>query len=37
MITFVLVIVLGVVISMIATAFAVNRYLKMDSDNLYYV
>jgi cell division transport system permease protein len=36
-ITFVLVIVLGVVISMIATAFAVNRYLKMDSDNLYYV
>ncbi|MGI6572991.1 MAG: cell division protein FtsX [Fermentimonas sp.] len=36
-ITFALVIVLGVVISMIATAFAVNRYLKMDSDNLYYV
>lgn len=36
-ITFVLVIVLGVLISMIATAFAVNRYLKMDSDNLYYV
>ena len=36
-VTFVLVIVLGVLISMIATAFAVNRYLKMDSDNLYYV
>lgn len=32
-----LVILLGVVISTIATAFAVNRYLKMKSDQLYYV
>lgn len=32
-----LVILLGVVISTVATAFAVNRYLKMKSDQLYYV
>ncbi len=36
-ITFGIVIVLGVLISMIATALAVNRYLKMKSDQLYYV
>lgn len=27
----------GVTISVVATFFAVNRYLKMDTDNLYYV
>lgn len=32
-----LVILLGVVISTVATAFAVTRYLKMKSDQLYYV
>lgn len=36
-IIFSIVILLGVVISTIATAFAVNRYVKMRSDQLYYV
>ena len=36
-IIFSIVIFFGVVISLIATYFAVNRYLKMDTDNLYYV
>ncbi len=36
-ITSAIVIVLGVLISTIATTFAVNRYLKMKSDQLYYV
>lgn len=36
-IIFAIVILLGVVISTIATAFAVNRYVKMKSDQLYYV
>lgn len=35
--TFAIVIVLGVLISTVATTFAVNRYLKMKSDQLYYV
>ncbi len=34
---FVIVILLGVIISTIATAFAVNRYVKMNSDQLYYI
>lgn len=36
-IIFGLVILLGVLISTIATAFAVNKYVKMKSDQLYYV
>ncbi|WP_298650567.1 permease-like cell division protein FtsX [uncultured Proteiniphilum sp.] len=36
-IIFAIVILLGVIISTIATAFAVNRYVKMRSDQLYYV
>lgn len=36
-IIFSIVIVLGVIISTIATTFAVNRYVKMKSDHLYYV
>lgn len=36
-IVFALVIILGVLISTIATAFAVNRYVKMKSGQLYYV
>jgi cell division transport system permease protein len=36
-VTFTTVILLGVIISTIATAFAVNRYVKMNSDQLYYV
>ena len=36
-IIFSIVILLGVIISTIATAFAVNRYVKMKSDQLYYV
>ncbi|MEA5129794.1 MAG: permease-like cell division protein FtsX [Proteiniphilum sp.] len=36
-IIFSIVILLGVIISTIATAFAVNRYVKMRSDQLYYV
>ena len=36
-IIFAAVIVLGVTITTIATAFAVNRYIKMKSDQLYYV
>ncbi len=36
-IIFGLVILLGVIISTIATAFAVNKYVKMKSDQLYYV
>ncbi len=34
---FAIVILLGIVISMVATAFAVNRYVKMKTDQLYYV
>lgn len=33
---FLIVVVLGVVITTAATALSVNRYLKMDTDNLYY-
>lgn len=36
-IIFGVVIFFGIVISLIATFFAVNRYLKMDTDSLYYV
>ncbi len=36
-IVFGVVIVLGVIISVMATHYAVNRYLKMETDNLYYV
>lgn len=36
-IIFAVVIVLGVLISTISAAFAVNRYLKMKADNLYYI
>ena len=36
-IIFTIVILLGVIISTLATAFAVNRYVKMKSDQLYYV
>ena len=36
-IIFTAVILLGVIITSIATAFAVNRYVKMKSDQLYYV
>ncbi len=36
-IVFTVVILMGVVISSLATAFAVNRYVKMQSDQLYYV
>lgn len=36
-IIFATVILLGVIISTIATRFAVNKYVKMKSDNLYYV
>ncbi len=36
-IIFGLVILLGIIISTVATAFAVNRYVKMKSDQLYYV
>lgn len=36
-IVFGLVIIMGVLISTVATYFAVNRYLKMKSDQLYYV
>ncbi len=36
-VVFVIVVMLGVMISVIATYFAVNRYLKMETDNLYYV
>jgi cell division transport system permease protein len=36
-IIFATVILLGVLISTIAAALAVNRYLKMDTDNLYYI
>jgi len=32
-----IVILLGIVISIVATAFAVNRYVKMKTDQLYYV
>lgn len=35
--TFAIVVILGVIISSTATWFAVNRYLKMKTDNLYYV
>lgn len=34
---FVVVILLGILISTVATYFAVNRYLKMKTENLYYV
>lgn len=36
-IVFAIVILLGIFISTVATTFAVNRYLKMNTDNLYYV
>ena len=36
-IIFIAVVLLGVIISTIATAFAVNRYVKMRSDQLYYI
>lgn len=36
-IVFAIVVFLGVIISVIATHFAVNRYLRMETDNLYYV
>jgi cell division transport system permease protein len=36
-IIFAAVVLLGVIISTIATAFAVNRYVKMRSDQLYYI
>jgi cell division transport system permease protein len=36
-IIFVAVVLLGVIITTIATAFAVNRYVKMRSDQLYYI
>ncbi|MDR0333418.1 MAG: permease-like cell division protein FtsX [Dysgonamonadaceae bacterium] len=36
-IIFSIVVLLGVLISSIAAAFAVNRYLKMDTDKLYYI
>lgn len=36
-IIFAIVLLLGVIISTIATTFAVNRYLKMKTDQLYYV
>jgi cell division transport system permease protein len=36
-IIFVVVILLGILISTVATYFAVNRYLKMKTENLYYV
>lgn len=36
-IVFAIVILLGVIISVIATYYAVNRYLRMETDNLYYV
>ncbi len=36
-ILFAIVIVLGVIITTIAAAFAVNRYLKMKADRLYYI
>ena len=36
-IVFSIVVFLGVIISVIATHFAVNRYLRMETDNLYYV
>ena len=31
------VIILGVLITTLATAFAVNKYLKMQTDQLYYI
>lgn len=37
LIIFVAVILLGIIISTIAVAFAVNRYVKMDRDKLYYI
>lgn len=37
LIVFSIVIILGITISVIATRFAVNKYLKMDGDDLYYV
>lgn len=36
-IVFGIVVFMGVFISVLATHFAVNRYLKMDADNMYYV
>jgi len=36
-IIFTIVILLGILITTVATAFAVNRYVKMRSDQLYYV
>ena len=37
LVIFVVVILLGILISTVATYFAVNRYLKMKTENLYYV
>lgn len=37
LVIFSIVIILGVFISTVATAFAVNRYLKMKTDKLYYI
>ena len=34
---FVIVLLLGVVLTAISAWFAVNRYIRMDRDNLYYV
>lgn len=36
-VVFGIVVFMGVFISVLATHFAVNRYLKMDADNMYYV
>jgi cell division transport system permease protein len=36
-IIFGIVIMLGVLITIVATTFAVNRYLKMQTDQLYYI
>ncbi len=37
MVVFGIVIFLGIIISVMATHYAVNRYLKMETDNLYYI
>ena len=37
LVIFVVVILLGILISTVATYFAVNRYLKIKTENLYYV
>ena len=35
-ILFIIVLVLGVVLNLISTFFAINKYLRMKSDDLYY-